>query len=246
MELKITTNFAGALRRLQALGRQMPFAAAVALNKTAEWVETDERREMRKVFDRPTPFFLRSLRIVRATKQKLEAKVWFKDLNSVESASRIALPHIRGGRRGYKGLESRLRAVDILPTGWYVVPGGGAKINTYGNQSQGQVSATLNFVGSFREAGFNTSNPATLAKRKRKTGKNYFTVKPGVRSNLAPGVYERSGFAAGKAVKPIFVFVDRATYKKRFDFYGVGKRTVAKRFPEEANRAIALAIRTAR
>jgi hypothetical protein len=246
MELSIKTDFRQVQRRLDALGRQMPFAASVALNKTAEWVETELRREMRKVFDKPTPFFLRSLRVVRSTKTKLEAKVWFKDLNSAESASRIAMPHIVGGRRSFKGAERRLRSAGLLPGGWFAVPGAGAKIDGYGNQSRGEVSALLNFVGTYREAGFNTSNPVTLARRKRKTGKSYFVAKVDNKSALEPGIYMRQQFAKGAAIKPMMIFVKSTAYKRRFDFFGVGRKTIARRFPEEANKAIALAIRTAR
>ena len=49
----------------------------------------------------------------------------------------------------------------------------------------------------------------------------------------------------GRQLLPV-LFVSRAIYRKRFDFFGIGQRTVAQRFPEEADKAIANALRTAR
>lgn len=246
MEISIKTNFPEVQRQLTALGRQMPFALSLALNKTAEWVETDVRRAMRTSFDRPTPFFLRSLRIVRSTKTKLEAKVWFKDRGLGDNASKVALPHIEGGKRGFKQFEARLRAIGAIPAGWYAVPGKGAKLNAYGNMSPGQLSLLLNYVGAYREAGFNTIQSKDRLKLKRKKGVQYFIAKPGNAQRLLPGIYKKTTTGFGTALQSMVIFVRNARYKRRFDFYGVGAKTLAFRFPLEAQKAIDRAIRTAR
>ncbi|WP_246797466.1 hypothetical protein [Burkholderia perseverans] len=59
--------------------RQLPFAASVALNKTANVAKQALADEMCDVFDRPTPYTLRSLRVRRATKRQLVARVGFID-----------------------------------------------------------------------------------------------------------------------------------------------------------------------
>lgn len=246
MTLTISADFKSVQRRLDALGRQMPFAASVALNRTAEWVATDERRAMRAQFDRPTPFFLNSLRVVRSTKAKLQAKVWFKDINSVDSASNFVLPHIVGGRRRFKQFEARLRAIGALPDGWFAVPAKGVPLNAYGNLSQGTISLVLNAAGAYTESGFNTIPRAQRKTKLAKQGRAIFVAGVGNPQGLPPGVFERRKTGFGSAIRAILIFVDSATYKKRFDFFGIGKRTAAQRFPQEADRAIALAIRTAK
>ncbi|MBC2676904.1 hypothetical protein [Pseudomonas baltica] len=55
--------------------RQIPFATALALTETAKLIKSSIEDEMRAVFDRPTPFTMNALRLIPATKQKLEARV---------------------------------------------------------------------------------------------------------------------------------------------------------------------------
>ncbi|MFC4706092.1 hypothetical protein ACFPAA_20940 [Paraburkholderia caffeinitolerans] len=58
---------------------QIPFATAKALNAVAERVRDEERANMLKVFDGPTPFTINAVRIKKATKAKPEATVFVMD-----------------------------------------------------------------------------------------------------------------------------------------------------------------------
>lgn len=254
MQLNITHNFPEVHRYLQAAQKQATFAAAVALNRTAEWAETDVRKEMRRQFDRPTPFFLRSLRVIRATKQKLAATVWFKDNTSIDSSSTLVLPHVFGGDRTFKPMEVRLRRAGILPNGWKVVPGQGADLDAYGNMSRGQISQVLNVLGTFTEAGYNKADARTVARlakgsaRKGVYGFTYWINRVGgvEGKHLPPGIYKRVQTAFGSSLKPVMIFVNRTTYRKRLDFFGIVERTAKARFGSEFERAYADAMRTAR
>jgi hypothetical protein len=62
----------------QAL-RNVGFAAVVALTRTAKDIKEEQPREMERVFDRPTPFTLRSVYMQGATKAEPWARVWLKD-----------------------------------------------------------------------------------------------------------------------------------------------------------------------
>jgi muconolactone delta-isomerase len=251
MQLSVTSNFADIKRLLDAQQKQAVFAAAVALNRSAEQAVKDIRDEQRKVFDRPTPWFLNALRISpRATKQKLEARIWFKDRNSVESSRDMLMPHIEGGDRARKAMEQRLQRIGVLLPAWRTVPGEGATLDAYGNMSRGEISLILNYVGAYTEAGYNKVNVASKAKFKKgtrsKRGFEFFIARVGNRQGLQPGVYRKTHFGFGSSIKPVLVFVSQATYRRRLDFYGIAKRTVDRVFPADFGRAYEQALRTAR
>ena len=79
----IQVTFKGLRERLQTIDRlereQLPFAAALALTKTAEKVKAELYAEMQTAFDRPTRATLDSLFLQAATKEKMEARVFIKD-----------------------------------------------------------------------------------------------------------------------------------------------------------------------
>jgi hypothetical protein len=256
VKIDIQTNFPDVARYIDNVGKQARYAAAVALNKTAAWAATDVGREMRKVFDRPTPYFLHSMRVIRASTRQMEATLWFKDHGIYEymGEDAIAIPHIEGGPRKAKPFEKRLQAIGILPRGWLAVPGGGADLDGYGNMSRGQISLLLNVLGAYTEAGYNKANAKTIARmkagnaKKGKYGYEYFVVPVGARrarTHLRPGVYKRVSTGFGSSLKPVLIFIRTASYKKRLDFYTIVQRTVDARFPGEFYAAFAEAIRTA-
>lgn len=253
MQIKIDTNFPAVAEALRKAAGQVPFAAMVALNKTAEAGRVDVVGNMRRVFDRPTPWVLNSLRVKRATKTNLVAEVAFKDKNSVEDSRSMIEPHVDGGQRRYKGMEARLFRAGLLPAGWSAVPGGGAKLDAYGNMSRGQISQMLNVLGTYTEAGYNKADARTRARLAKGNEKKnvygfVYWVNPvgGKRArHLQPGVYQRVTTAFGSSLKPVLIFVKRARYKKRLPFYQVVDKAAAKHFPMEFDKAFEAALKTA-
>ncbi|AEI76540.1 hypothetical protein CNE_1c11850 [Cupriavidus necator N-1] len=70
-------------------------------------------------------------------------------------------------------------------------------------------------------------------------------AKPGVFSgtvNGVPGIYQRKGRSVALLVK----YVDKAGYKRRFDFAGIGQQAIAAEFGAIFGRALAGALATAR
>jgi hypothetical protein len=59
--------------------RTFGFASVVALSRTAKDIKIEQPKEMQRVFDRPTPFTLRSVFMQDATKAEPYARVWLKD-----------------------------------------------------------------------------------------------------------------------------------------------------------------------
>lgn len=261
MKIDVRTNLPGVAEAIRKLPTsQLPFATAVALNKTAEAAQAAVRDDMRSRFKNPTPWFLNSLRVRRATKQSLSAVVGFKDDAGGDFDNNPMVgPHIYGGARRIKAMEARLQNVGYLPRGWYVVPGGGAKLDANGNMSRGQITQLLNVLGTYTEAGYNKANAATRAKLKKGTRKSYgfaYWVNPagagkglarGKRQakHLLPGVYQRVATPFGSSLKPILIFVQMTDYKAVLPFNAIVDRTVDQRFPAEFDAAMQLALRTA-
>jgi hypothetical protein len=104
--------------------RQLPFAAALALNDTAAQVKTATERGLERDFDRPTAFTRRSLYLRRASKARLEAEVGAKSIQAGYLKYQVA-----GGVRRPRG-----RAI-VVPVN--------QRRNAYGNMPKGAVRRAL-------------------------------------------------------------------------------------------------------
>jgi hypothetical protein len=243
LKISVSLDISKALARLNAAREQVPFATALALTKTAQAVQGDLVDAMKKVFKSPTPFTMNSLYVKSAKKSDLTAYVWVKDRQR-----RYLLTEIEGGPRSVKGFESLLIRSGVMPSGWYAVPASGAPLDQYGNVSGALIGKLLSQLQSARDSLQNES----LAKKQRRNRRNnqigsFFAVQVGQTSHLRPGIYMRQSMTARGGLVPIFMFVSRApSYRARFDFYGVGAAMARQRFPLEFDRAITVALRTAR
>lgn len=228
---------------LKKMERQIPFATALALTKTAQLSKAAIERQMPSVFDRPTPWTLNSLRLTPAKKTKLEAKVSLKD-EAVKSAppSRWLTPQIEGGARADKASERNLRRKGLLPSGRYIAPGRGAELDPYGNISRGQIVKMLSGVGGFEEVGYNANATDSRRSKKKGNAKRYFIMR---RGKTPIGIAERFGSAVGD-VRMVLAFVSRPSYKKRLRFYEIGQQVADANFQAEFDKALARAMRSAR
>ena len=253
MQLSIRTNFPEVQRALKKASSQVPFALSVAMNNTAEKAKAAMVKEMKRVFDRPTPFVLNSLRVKRSTKTKLVAELAYKDKNSAESSRSMVEPHVFTGKRHHKAMEARLFRAGLMPAGYSAVPGAAAKLDGYGNMSKGQISQVLNVLGTYREAGYNKADARTVARLAKGNAKRnvygfVYWVNP-VNSkrggHLPPGVFQRVKTPFGSSLKPVLIFVREARYKKLLNFFEIVNQTVNREFPGEFNRAFDKAVATA-
>lgn len=224
------------LADLAKRNKQLRFATAVALTKTAVEVRKDLQAEQRRVFDRPKPWTLNSMYVKPATKQILEAHVGHKDFAPKGTAAgKYLQPQIEGGQRPLKRFEKLLQARGLLPAGMYAVPGKGVRLDQYGNMSVGQLQQVLSNLGAQFDAYQNT--PRVNAKGKR-SQKRYFAAT----ISGTPGIWER--LPAG--VRPVIVFVRSPSYRQRYDFFGVAQRSAERHLPRQADAAIRRAMETVR
>lgn len=230
--LKVALNGVNQVREeMEQIQKQIPFATALALNNTAQLVKAEIEREMSSVFDRPTKWTLNSMFLTPAKKAKLEASVWVKDKAAGKNVppAQWMLPGVEGGTRQEKASESSLRAFGALPTGKYIMPGKGVKLDRFGNISRGTMSKVL---ASVKSGG---AQPVKSSKTARKN--KYFVLG---RGSNAVGIAERT---SKRSIKMVLAFGSRPSYSRRLDFYGIGQRVADKHLVSEFEKAIAFALK---
>jgi hypothetical protein len=220
--LKVAANLREIAKRAEE------YATRAAVNVTGKRIKQAEYDEMQRVFDRPTPYTLRSLYFKPQTKINRTAEVGFKDDSGGTPAKYFLTPEIEGLQRSAKRFERALRYYGILPEGWYVTPLSGAPEDAYGNvpgrffvQVMSQLRTQL-YAGYESRLGGETADRAKRRKSLVRQGFRLFAIRPGQRSHLAPGIYSADLFGAN--LTPVFAFVQQARYSKRFHFYDVARR----------------------
>lgn len=252
---------------LSGMSKQVNYATAVALTKTAKLVEKEVYDEFRRTFDRPTPTLMRSLRTKTANKFDLTARVYVKDRplggKNPNSMADLLAHQFSGGSRIHKQLESVLRQQGLINAGQFVAPGSAAKLDRYGNMSRGQIVQILSQIG-VRRAGYD-STPTKSARSKRNlaaAGRIFWSYgKTGSRKSLvdkATGItYGHTGgsgnhlpagawVADGRSVKPLLVVISAPSYRRRIDLDAIGQRVINRALQDEFDRAWGEALRSAR
>lgn len=234
MEVKVTVDLSQ-MRDWQRLSTdRLRQATTKALNDTAFKVQKDWKDEMRRVFDRPTPYVISSVRVEKATDANQQATIEPKYMGGkgVDPAKVLAAEML-GGPRRLKRSEVALQRAGILPSGYYTVPGEGARnlLDAYGNIKGSFIVQLLSYMKAFSEQGYRANmtdkRKAKLADRGRSArgyavinGVEYFVsmgnLRGGKTRHLHAGIWARSGIH-GSVVKPILMFVKQPQYKVRVD-----------------------------
>ncbi|HWH75553.1 MAG TPA: hypothetical protein VNV16_14945 [Methylibium sp.] len=245
--------------------RQLPFATVQALNAVAYEAHVAWGREALRVFDRPVPLTRKAIRWQKATRQKPEARIYVLDHVGKGTAPADYLrPQVEGGERKAKGLERGLQRAGLLVGNERAILGKSAPVDAFGNIKGGVVQQILSQVGGQfdmlanetprskkRNAGRGTLKSQLRGKNRRffvvrGSGRTGFTVnKDGssTQSALRPGVYQRIDSVFGSAVRSVFIFSRKATYKpRRFDIFGLARQEVARRLPAAFERELARAV----
>lgn len=253
MEIKIEADFSGLSAYASNLEKQLKFAAAVALTRTAQKVAVAESRKIGYVFDRPKPETQRAVGIEKATKSNLTAVVKIKGrqdggapadeylLHQIKDA--IARPGAASGQRFMKRSELMLQAAGILPAGMQTAPGPDSKLDSYGNMQRGQIAQILSYFKTYGLTPLNSSRMNMGEKRRNQIDARggYFVVQSKI-GKWFPGIYKR----AGKKIQFLLTFIKAPAYKARLDFFGIGQQVVSEVVVDEFNNAYDEAIRTAR
>lgn len=243
--LSVKTNIDSFIKTTLANHRkQIHYAGVLANTRLASAISKEEKIELARILDRPTPWILKAFRMRAATKSKPQSAVYVTDdYKNAKGSSHadILAPHIFGKRRNVKRFEERLRDKNYLGNGSYVVPAGGAVLNKYGNVKSGQITQILSVLGAHTESGFTANTTANSRKRNKKLP-NLFVIKEGQGSHLAPGIWKRKQ----RSIVPLFVFIKQPDYNQRFDFYGIAQRVAQREYPKIYEQALKDAKATAR
>lgn len=268
IDVKVNVDAKNALNYLDSVRRQqLPFATALALTRTAKLVESETYATFRSVFDRPTPYTMKSLRTKTATKSDLTAMVFMKDSTiGGKNASNLAaiLRHeFYGGGRQRKKLEQVLERWNYITSDEFVVPGRASRLDGYGNMSRGQIVQILSQLG-IKQAGYD-STPTSSKRSKRnvaKAGVIFWSWGPsgkkspvidkatgiaygytgGRASHLPKGAWIRRG----NTVRPILIVVKAPRYRQRVDLQKIAQETVNKNFDRIFDESLSHALATAR
>ncbi len=226
--------------------KQMQFAQVVALNRTARLVKEGELQVMRSRFDRPTPYTMNSLYTLPARKAQAvaEAKVYFRDSTFKGTpATKYLKPEVYGGGRSHKRFERALINRGLMKRSQYAVPAAGARLDSYGNVSRGQIVQVLSALRAFGEQGYQANRTKSKRSQRKGAKSRYFVGNPG---GEGEGVWQRVRSAFGEGVKPIFIFAQAPRYRVRVPFEKIAENITKARLPREFERAFADAMRTAR
>ena len=219
---------------------QLPFATAITLTKTAQKIMNDEKREMRRVFDRPVPYTMRAIFFRPANKADkiIKSEVAFREFAGKGTpAYKYLMPNIKGGMRGAKRHERQLRANGILQEPMLTAPAKDAPLNRYGNISGATYQSILSEVGAAFYASGNQS--MTKRSRRRKRVRGYYVAK---KNGRTVGIRQQTG---GES-KRILNFIKPVSYQPRFDFYGVAQKRVDLSLQNTFRYYLKQAIRTAK
>lgn len=186
--------------------------------------------------------------------------------------NRYLSAQIEGGRRANKRFENALIKAGVMPQGMQAVfAKRSGYLDQYGNLSGARINQILSWVKAFPEGQGYRSNMtdrsrtnAMLGRKNKRTGEtsfgkgrrygfSYFVSRGersgGLQMRLPEGVWERNypnGPAGKSFIKPVLLFVKPGNYAKRFDFYRAMQRSIDANLPEQWQKAMAQALRTAR
>ena len=212
-------NLTDLSNQLRTLRKQIPFATAQAMTAVVRKIEDAQKVAMQRNLDNPTPFTVKSVKSRGARKSDLKAKVFV-----MNTAAAYLEPFETGGVHKLNG-SALLNPKDI-------------KLNKYGNLPRNKLSSLKSkentFIGDI--GGVNGVWQRKKAKKGKKGRKRLQRSPNGTRRDKKKQPMPKLLIRFGDAlpVEPVFGYQDRAM-----------KMTQAL-LPQEINRAIAEAIRTAR
>ncbi|EJD6038272.1 hypothetical protein [Morganella morganii] len=212
-------NLTDLSNQLRTLRKQIPFATAQAMTSVVRKIEGAQKVAMQRNLDNPTPFTVKSVKSRGARKSDLKAKVFV-----MNTAAAYLEPFETGGVHKLNG-SALLNPKDI-------------KLNKYGNLPRNKLSSLKSkentFIGDI--GGVNGVWQRKKAKKGKKGRKRLQRSPNGTRRDRKKQPMPKLLIRFGDAlpVEPVLGYQDRAM------------KMTQSLLPQEINRAIAEAIRTAR
>lgn len=217
-------------------GEQAKQAYAAALTDGGLRVRRAMIAEMAQVFDRPTPFIMKSIWVRKAVPENLSVTIepTYFGGKGVDP-QKILQAQEFGGRRRDKRSEVALRRVGILPAGYQTaipaVPFPGSD-DGRGNLRGPFLVQILSYFAAFGQQGYRANMTAKGKARvhrgtKTRQGRRYFVsyghLRSGPTAHLPPGIWATMG-THGVDVRPVIMFVREGAYEPRLSMEAVAQR----------------------
>lgn len=234
MDLQVKVDLRGLKRGLSDVKRkQLPYATALALTMTAGHVGEGWQEEIKADLDDPTPFTVNSVGVRGATKSRLVATVFIKDIAAAYLEPLTdGGPHFLGGKKGLLNPKN-------------------VTLNQYGNLTKGKLAALKAkgnvFVGPVTFKNGQTINGVwqrgARGRRKkvgRRGGEFGTKGKHHLKDNAAQGL------SSATTLKLLIRFTDPLEAKPVLRFQARTERDVLKYFEPSFAKAFNRAMATAR
>lgn len=201
---------------LAGFGAEMEEVNRLSQNKMAYKLWDAEKDQMQRDLKAPAPFSINSMRYKKYGVDTFDSPRvqgaavymadWFRAGNQVGPDEYLGVQILGGETAGPRRSEKTLQSFEWMPRGKVWVPAVGCPRDAYGNVRGSDISAMLTDLG---------TNPygRRYPGSKRKVPEKFFLIgEPGKEE----GVFRQ----VGSTYVPFIWFIDRAQYKKRYDFYG--------------------------
>lgn len=235
INMGVDSNINAVMRNIKNIQtKQIPFALALAMTRTAQGLEREEKKLLRTTLHKPTAYTKNFLAYKPASKadRPINASVFFREFAGKGTpASKYLMPNVKGGVRRQKRHEKALSAK--VGRKIYTGPAKDAPLNAAGNINAGYYTKILSQVQAFGESGYR-------ANAKRRGSQGFYIASKG---GVAVGVRQRVGTES----KKILNFMDNPpSYRPRYPFYKGGNKYVQKNLGKNFKSAYNRAVRTAR
>lgn len=222
IRLDIKSELPTAIRWTDTMTKQLPFAISKALNSVGFDVRDALKGASRQVFQNPTPFIQNAWRVDRSSKRNLSVLIY-------PEAKRVPylLRNITGGQRGNKPFERKYlaEAVSSMPANSKLIPAA-IRRNAAGNVSLAVLK--------------------TITSQSKQKGRNSVFIGTPIGGARPPGVYQRVGGRGNPKLKPLFIAVQRASYRPIFPIQAIGAKVAERRFGIYLRSSLEQALATAR
>lgn len=231
------TDFDRKFALLLEMPRTIEKAIVGAMTETVKDLHAAQIQEMKLSLHLPTPWIQRGLKMSLPYGKDFMGKnarygqtlgnsgTFFQEGATGKSPNEVIRPNIQGGPRKLKASEYRIQSVS-RGAGPYTVMGRNYPKNSYGNIPASVYSRMVSDIGAVPTAMPSAANNQAKAAK-------FFLMK---REDGQEFIAERIG---KNDLRTVLIFTNKApNYKKKYDYYGVGREQVSYSLPRHFDRIL--------
>lgn len=227
-----TSDFERKVRALAEMPNLVRKTVVGAVSDTVDDIHTRQALELSQSFNNPTAYVKSGLK-KRYPGGKMgqgveKAGTYFSFFPVGKSPEDIVRPHVFGGSRRQKRNEQRLGQLGLIQAGGFAIMGNEYPRNASGDIPGARYTQMLHQLGALSDM---ARQSMPKGRQKDRKGTSYYVIRRG-------GVPIAIGERNGSSTRIMLVFARSTNYKKRYDYFGVGKKQVAYSLPLHFNRIV--------